>query len=809
MVAPIAGWLGEWSRAVGEHHERWDGDGYPNGFAANEIHLGARIVAVADAFDVMTSARSYKKPMPTEAAREEIARCSGGQFDPEIVRAFLNIGIGRLRLAMGPLTWLANIPSAGQIPIAPVATPLANVVASAVGATAAVVTGGAGILVPDDISVPEPLIAFADDEPIGTTVPAPTTTGAPVVTIPVASVTSVPATTTTTSSTTVPESAPTTQAPATTTPPTTIAAPVVTIPTPVGNDSSVNIDEDQPVTLSLSGVTGSGSPVFEIVIAPQNGSLTKVATNVAGTAGEELWEYVPDTDFSGTDSFVYQVCDNRGTCDVANIEIVVTPQNDAPIPGADEVQANEDQPLTIAISTLTDNDTDVDSDPTFASFSQPENGSISEDAAGNLIYTPDPGFEGIDTFTYTSVDGEHTVTQTVRVVVLATPDSPVAVADVFAGTEDTNLAIAFTELLANDFDPDPADLPAFASYTQPANGTLSTGLTGDLVYTPDANFNGTDTFTYTITDGTNTDTGTVDIELEAVNDSPVALDDSFSTPEDTAAVLSRASILANDNDVESPLVLDGFTQPANGTLLLDGNDDLVYTPNANFNGVDTFAYTVTDGALVANAEVKIDVESVNDVPIAVDDLVSTDEDTNAAIPLAGLLGNDSDLDSSPTIDSFTQPANGTVTTGLTGDYVYTPKANFNGTDTFTYTITDGTATDTATVTITVTPVNDLPIAAADAASIDEDNTLPFSDADILANDIDVESLLSITSLSQPANGSVTTSPTGDRFYTPNANFHGTDTFTYTVTDGAASSTCLLYTSPSPRDATLSRMPSSA
>ena len=559
----------------------------------------------------------------------------------------------------------------------------------------------------------------------------------------------------------------------------------MTIPTPVGNDSSVNIDEDQPVTLSLSGVTGSGSPVFEIVIAPQNGSLTKVATNVAGTAGEELWEYVPDTDFSGTDSFVYQVCDNRGTCDVANIEIVVTPQNDAPIPGADEVQANEDQPLTIAISTLTDNDTDVDSDPTFASFSQPENGSISEDAAGNLIYTPDPGFEGIDTFTYTSVDGEHTVTQTVRVVVLATPDSPVAVADVFAGTEDTNLAIAFTELLANDFDPDPADLPAFASYTQPANGTLSTGLTRDLVYTPDANFNGTDTFTYTITDGTNTDTGTVDIELEAVNDSPVAVDDSFSTPEDTAAVLSRASILANDNDVESPLVLDGFTQPANGTLLLDGNDDLVYTPNANFNGVDTFAYTVTDGALVANAEVKIDVESVNDAPIAVDDLVSTDEDTNAAIPLAGLLGNDSDLDSSPTIDSFTQPANGTVTTGLTGDYVYTPKANFNGADTFTYTITDGTATDTATVTIVVTPVNDRPEGEDDLGwSVQQRTTLSILISDLLANDNDPEGEpLTIGTLIGSPDGTTNFSADGLSVeFTSDVEFAGPTTFAYQVCD---------------------------
>ncbi len=110
MVAPLVPWLGESARAVWEHHERWDGGGYPSGLAGFDIAISARIVAVADTFDVMTSARSYKAPVSAAEARAELARCSGGQFDPAVVRAFLNISIGRLRLVTGPISWLAQVP---------------------------------------------------------------------------------------------------------------------------------------------------------------------------------------------------------------------------------------------------------------------------------------------------------------------------------------------------------------------------------------------------------------------------------------------------------------------------------------------------------------------------------------------------------------------------------------------------------------------------------------------------------------------------------------------------------------------------
>jgi hypothetical protein len=136
IIAPLREWLGVWGNAVRDHHERWEGGGYPSGTAGRDISLAGRIVAVADAFDVMTSPRSYKKPCSAAAAREELQRCAGTQFDPEIVRAFLNVSIGRLRAVLGPLSFLAELPLLARLPVGTIAANAVPVV------TAATLTAG-------------------------------------------------------------------------------------------------------------------------------------------------------------------------------------------------------------------------------------------------------------------------------------------------------------------------------------------------------------------------------------------------------------------------------------------------------------------------------------------------------------------------------------------------------------------------------------------------------------------------------------------------------------------------------------------
>jgi putative nucleotidyltransferase with HDIG domain len=116
MIEPLAGWLGTWADAIAHHHERYNGTGYPAGLVGEQIHIGARIVAVTDVYDTMTSARSYKKPLSARAAREELVWSAGKQFDPVVVRAFLSISLPRLLWATGPASLLVHLPFLARLP---------------------------------------------------------------------------------------------------------------------------------------------------------------------------------------------------------------------------------------------------------------------------------------------------------------------------------------------------------------------------------------------------------------------------------------------------------------------------------------------------------------------------------------------------------------------------------------------------------------------------------------------------------------------------------------------------------------------
>ena len=241
-------------------------------------------------------------------------------------------------------------------------------------------------------------------------------------------------------------------------------------------------------------------------------------------------------------------------------------------------------------------------------------------------------------------------------------------------------------------------------------------LDGTYTYTPTANYFGTDTFTYTLT-ATNsefsfltwswqtvvrTDTALVTITIANVQDAPVAVDNTVTTPED---IPSGYDVLGNDYDADGDtLTITGVTQPSNGQAVNHGTY-VEYIPNSNYNGPDQFTYTISDGnGGTATATVFMTVIPSNDDPEAVDDTANTNEDTPVTI---NVLANDSDVEGDAiSVTGVTQPANGSVVLNSDGTVTYTPNSNFNGVDTFTYIISDGDETDVGMVTVNVASVPD-------------------------------------------------------------------------------------------------------
>ncbi|WP_432543979.1 HD-GYP domain-containing protein [Kineococcus sp. SYSU DK002] len=252
LVGPLRPWLGSWLDGVEQHHERWDGGGYPRGLAGADVSLAARIIAVADTYDVITSARAYKKPMSAEQARAEITRCAGSQFDPDVVRAFLSVGIGRLRLVAGPATLLAALPGVGSVPAQALSTVSTaaqtaggQVLAAVLSATVGV---GAGLTA---VAAPAPAAARVAAAAPATSSPAPVRT--PVAPLPEATAT----------------------ATATATPTATVVVPVgPTVATPAAPVTA-------PVVAPVAAPTGS--PRGDGARAPRTSSHTSSRTTAAAT----------------------------------------------------------------------------------------------------------------------------------------------------------------------------------------------------------------------------------------------------------------------------------------------------------------------------------------------------------------------------------------------------------------------------------------------------------------------------------------------------------------------------------------------
>jgi PKD repeat protein len=421
--------------------------------------------------------------------------------------------------------------------------------------------------------------------------------------------------------------------------------------------------------------------------------------------------------------------------------------------------------------------------------------------AGNITTTlsvtiiDDQLVEGLETFTVelsNAVNASISDGQGIGTII-DNDNAPTANDDSYTTDEDTVLNIVAPGVLTNDIDIDLDPLTAVLDIA-PTNGTVTLNLDGSFTYTPTANFNGTDSFTYHANDGFNdSNSATVTLTVTPVNDPLTAVDDTITTAEDIPVTIP---VLANDTDVDGDGNVVTVTLPAIGTAVINPDNTIAYTPDANANGVDNFNYTLSDGVFTDTATVTVTITAINDPPTAVDDTDTVLEDTNVA---TDVLSNDSDVDGNidaTTLSIVGGPANGVaVPDPLTGVITYTPNLDFDQVDSYAYQICDDgsplpSACATATVVITVTAVNDPPIAVDDTANTLEEVAVII---DVLANDVNVDTndTLSLTAVTQPANGSTTINPNSTVTYSPTLNFNGTDIFGYTVSDGVFTDTAVV------------------
>jgi len=416
---------------------------------------------------------------------------------------------------------------------------------------------------------------------------------------------------------------------------------------------------------------------------------------------------------------------------------------------------------------------------TFSIVDNPVNGSITLNGNGG-IYNPNANYYGGDTFSYkaTSVNGvSNTATATISITsVNDTPNT----SDASATTdEDTTVEIT---LSATDIEND--DL-TFNVKNNPSNGTVSISA-NIATYTPNQDWNGTDTFNFEAVDSNNRtilNTATATIVVNPVNDAPVANNMTVSTDENR---FSQLSITLDASDVDNDnLTYSIASDVSNGETSLNGNI-VTYTPSQDWNGEDVFTFLVNDGTVDSNtATITITVNAVNDAPETVNQTVSTNEDEPISITLTA-----TDIDSdtfSYSLESNT--SNGTI--NLSNDVAtYTPTTNWNGTDTFTFNANDGTDdSNTSTVTITVDAVNDVPVANDVTVSMNENKlsglyqpvTITLDATDVEGDD------LTYSIVDTPSNGTLGSITNNQIIYTPTQDWNGEDTFTYKANDGTADS----------------------
>ncbi len=499
---------------------------------------------------------------------------------------------------------------------------------------------------------------------------------------------------------------------------------------------------------------------------------------------------------SFTGGFTYTITDDNGNFAEAEVIINGDALSNIALQLQDDVfNITSGQRLQLGTQDLLQND--LGDGLTVISVDSARDGTVSLNADGSLSFEPSTDFLGNAGFSYTVQDSSgNTATANVTVTVSGLLNqAPVAVADQFATLQNSALSIQTTDLLANDTDANVLQTLTVDSVSDGIGGTVSL-QSGVVVFTPNADFVGTATFSYTISDNRGA-TASAEVTVEVVTtDVLTAQPDSISTPKNTVLSVDSASLLGNDIDPSAQgLTLVSVNNGSGGTVSLQGST-IEFVPDTDFAGAANFSYTVQDST-GAQASATVNVDVVNQAPVAAADAVSTNVNQALTIPTSSLLSNDSDPDLNDSIvfDSLGSANNGVVSLDATGESViFTPTTDFTGVAEFNYSIQDSSgATSSAVVTVDVLAAADSVQAVADSFTSTVDQVFTTDGTSLLSNDsfssTDLQAAATVSSVSNAVNGQVRfDSSTQQVSFVPSTGFIGDASFDYTLTANGLSST---------------------
>jgi hypothetical protein len=460
-------------------------------------------------------------------------------------------------------------------------------------------------------------------------------------------------------------------------------------------------------------------------------------------------------------------------------------------------------------------------------------GSLVFNSNGSYTYTPNTNFSGSDSFTYQVSDADgNTSTATVSITILPAVDLSAV-----SQTETSNEDVIFTSTVSQGNNTTSGGTLTYTLISGPTNGVLTSPIevnTGNYGYTPNANYNGVDSFQYLVTDTESNESSvqTVTINLVAQDDIPQGTDSVVITNEDSAYTFTVDDFGFSDVDGDTLQTVRIDTLPLAGTLILDGvpviapllisvtdilADDLIFSPAMNAYGspYGSFTFTVQDsnGTFddVANT-LTVNVTSVNDAPNSADKTITLDEDNSHTLLVSDFTYSDLEGDGFTSVRIDTLPTAGQLTlSGLAvttnqmvsvvsiaaGELVFTPVANANGVgySNFTFSVQDSVgALDTSpnTITLDVTPVVDVPVAENDSYEVIVNTPFTSTLANgVLFNDSDGDGdalTVDTTPISNVSNGVLALNADGTFTYTPNLDFNGSDSFIYEIDDGTGNTT---------------------